>query len=165
MLSVALVLACLLGSQSTLFGQNLAKPGGKGGVRIRVNLPLTGSTDQLIKQMVQRVVEQQPEGPDRGVLVLEFWPAAGGQGRGTEFERALSLARYLTSRDLERVRTVAYVPRAAIGHAVLGRPGVRRDHHGRRMRSWEMRGLTSRSIGPTVRGGYTEDYSQPSDVA
>ena len=79
---------------------------------------------------------------------------AGREGSGSEFERALSLARYLTSEDLRRVRTVAYVPRAAIGHAVLvalaceeiimDQDAVLGDA-----------GIDESSIGPTVRGGYT----------
>ncbi len=152
---LALILICLAASPSIVFGQQIAKRGTTGGFRIRVNLPLTGSADQLIKQMVQRVVEQQSDGPDRGVLVLEFWPAAGTEGRGTEFERALSLARYLTSANLQRVRTVAYVPRAAIGHAVLvalaceeiimDPDAVLGDA-----------GIDESVIGPTMRGGYTE---------
>ena len=125
------------------------------GVRIRVNLPLTGSADQLIKQMVERVVAQQPEGPQRGVLVLEFWPAAGSQGRGSEFERSLSLARYLTSRDLERVRTVAYIPRATVGHAVLVALACEEIIMDPDAILGDA-GIDETSIGPTVRSGYTE---------
>ena len=139
----------------TAVTQNPPSPKPIGGCRIRINLPLTGSADQLIKQMVQRVVEQQPPGAERGVVVLEFWPPAGSEGAGSEFERALSLARFLTSAQLERVRTVAYIPRAAIGHAVLvalaceeivmQQDAVLGDA-----------GIDEKVIGPTIRGGYTE---------
>lgn len=145
----------LLSFAPTAVTQNPPSPKQTGGCRIRINLPLTGSADQLIKQMVQRVVEQQPPGAERGVVVLEFWPPAGSEGAGSEFERALSLARFLTSPQLERVRTVAYIPRAAIGHAVLvalaceeivmQQDAVLGDA-----------GIDEKVIGPTIRGGYTE---------
>ncbi len=44
----------------------------------------------------------------------------GSFGEGTDFERAFSLARYLTSSpELSAVKTVAYVPRSIKGHGVL----------------------------------------------
>ena len=55
------------------------------------------------------------------MLVLELSPARrhSGYGEGTDFERALSLARYLTSQELAGVKTVAYIPQTIKGHGVL----------------------------------------------
>ena len=54
------------------------------------------------------------------MLVLEFWPPPNEEdGLGSQFERSLALARYLASERLNDVRTVAYLPRSVLGHAVL----------------------------------------------
>ncbi len=87
---------------------------------IRVPVPIVGSVDTRVKQSITRLVDQWSAASERPVLILEFWPPEDeAEGRGTEFERALSLARFLTSDKIERVRTVAYVPRTIRGHAVL----------------------------------------------
>ena len=123
--------------------------------RIRVPLPLKDSSDRVIKQMVQRVLAEQPAGGKRPVIVFDFWVPENSDGSGSEFERALSLARFLTGPDLERVRTIAFIPEAAIGHAVLvalaceeiimGEDAVLGDA-----------GTGESTIGPTMRGGYAE---------
>ena len=89
---------------------------------IRVRLPLTGEADAVYQNRMQRAVDQlaavpQPEGAKRPLLVLEFVaPAEGGR---TDFERALSLARFLVSDEMARVKTLAYAPDTVEGHAVL----------------------------------------------
>ncbi len=145
----------LLSSGPSASTQNPAPGQRSVGYRIRVNLPLTGSSDQVLKQMVQRVVEQQPPGPERGVVVLEFWPPAGNEGSGSEFERALSLARFLTSTQMERVRTVAYIPRAAVGHAVLVALACEEIIMQPDAILGDA-GIDEKAIGPTIRGGYME---------
>src|SRR5690606_24342931 len=90
------------------------------GSLIRVPLPLTGNVDNRIKAMIQRVQDRAKQHPgERPVLVLEFVPSGSEFGEGTDFTRALGLARYLSSRQLAGVKTVAYVPRTIRGHAVL----------------------------------------------
>src|SRR3990172_11959809 len=94
---------------------------------IRVRLPLVGNADSHVRGTIQRALDQLEAAarnqPDRRpVLVLEFVPSKRGEGygRGSDFERALSLARYLTSRELaSSVKTVAYLPQTIKGHGVL----------------------------------------------
>lgn len=86
---------------------------------ISVPLPITGSVDTNVMQNVDRIVsELKPDGP-RPVIVFEFKTTTGQTGEGSQFERAWSLARFLTSEKLSRVRTVAFVPNTLKGHAVL----------------------------------------------
>ncbi|MEN1681229.1 MAG: NfeD family protein [Planctomycetota bacterium] len=93
---------------------------------VSVPLPIEGSDDQAIKGSLQRalsrLLEQPADGESRPVLVLEFTPsprAALPDGRGSEFERALSLARFLAGPELTAVKTVAFLPASVKGHAVL----------------------------------------------
>src|SRR5262245_25142071 len=92
---------------------------------IRIRLPLVGNADEHFKSVIQRAVTQLGKLPRREgrrpVLVLELVPARrhSGYGQGTDFERALSLARYLTSQDVAGVKTVAYIPQTIKGHGVL----------------------------------------------
>src|SRR5262245_32996355 len=64
---------------------------------IRVRLPLVGNADEHIKSSIQRALDQLTKPPRhqvrRPILVLEITPARrqGGNGEGTDFERALSL--------------------------------------------------------------------------
>lgn len=91
---------------------------------LRLRLPITGSADAAFRSIVQRtktrlLTEQQGEA--RPVIVIEFAPLAEGDGygQGTDFERAFSLARYLTSDELSGIKTVAFIPRTIKGHGVL----------------------------------------------
>lgn len=92
---------------------------------IRVRLPLVGNADAHIKSAIQRAMDQFKQSPPsdgrRPILILELVPARrqGGFGEGTDFERAVSLARYLTSPELSAVKTMAYIPRSIKGHGVL----------------------------------------------
>jgi membrane-bound serine protease (ClpP class) len=96
------------------------------GQLIRVPLPLTGNADSYIKNAIERAIDTLTSSPlpdgRRPVLLLELSPArrSDGLGIGSDFERAQSLARYLsTHRNLAAVKTVAYVPRTIQGHGVL----------------------------------------------
>lgn len=96
---------------------------------LRLRLPITGSADSAFRSVVERTKQQllaeaKQNGGDeavRPVLVIELAPLASGDGfgQGTEFARALTLARYLTSDELAGVKTVAFIPRTVKGHAVL----------------------------------------------
>ncbi len=92
---------------------------------IRVRLPLVGNADAHIKSAIQRAMTQLKQAPRsdgrRPILILELVPARrqGSFGEGTDFERALALARYLTSTELAAVKTVAYIPQSIKGHGVL----------------------------------------------
>jgi membrane-bound ClpP family serine protease len=92
---------------------------------IQVRLPLTGNADAHIKSSIQRAVDQLERLPARDnrrpVLILELVAKGGaaGYGEGTDFTRAFSLADFLVSRELDGVKTVAYIPRTIKGHGVL----------------------------------------------
>lgn len=91
---------------------------------LRLRLPITGSADASFRSIVQRTKSRllaDYDGEDRSVIVIEFAPLADGDGfgQGTDFERAFSLARYLTSDELSGIKTVAFIPRTIKGHGVL----------------------------------------------
>ncbi len=90
---------------------------------IRVRLPLTGNADANVISAIQRVVDdlnRQPKSKNRRpTLVLELTTKHGTNGEGTDFTRALSLANFLTSREMSAVKTVAYIPHTIKGHGVL----------------------------------------------
>ncbi|MGD9635828.1 MAG: NfeD family protein [Pirellulales bacterium] len=92
---------------------------------VRVRLPLVGNADAHIKSTIQRALTQLKMAPRedgrRPVLILELVPARrqGTFGEGTDFERAVSLARFLISEEMAAVKTVAYIPRSIKGHGVL----------------------------------------------
>jgi membrane-bound serine protease (ClpP class) len=94
------------------------------GSLIRVRLPLSGNADDHIKSAIQRIVGQltrSHRGNRRPTLVLELVSQRrhAGNGEGTDFTRALSLADYLTRPEMSAVKTVAYIPRTIKGHGVL----------------------------------------------
>ncbi|MEZ6080670.1 MAG: NfeD family protein [Pirellulaceae bacterium] len=88
-----------------------------------------GDRDELAKRQVRRIADVNRDALQRPVVVLRFavdpianvdLEAGSGMGsRGSQFERCLSLARFLTSPDAARVRLVAYLPDTVEGHAVL----------------------------------------------
>lgn len=87
---------------------------------IRVPVPIVGNIDNHVRRTIRQLTENFPAGEMRPVLVLEFWPPTDvAAGAASEFERSLSLARFLSGKELDQVRTVAYVPRTVTGHAVL----------------------------------------------
>ena len=88
---------------------------------IRVPLPIgeNDNVDSQVKRAIQRALSEFPKDAQRPVIVLEFAPAKGKFGEGTDFGRALALARYLSSRELASAKTVAYVPHTVKGHGVL----------------------------------------------
>ncbi len=94
---------------------------------VRVQLPLTGSADQAIQTTIRRVrdelVQQSRLTKDarRPLLVLQLdaRPPQEEAGDGSQFERAFALARFLCSREMADVKTVAFIPRTLNGHGVL----------------------------------------------
>lgn len=84
---------------------------------IRVALPITGNTETQIRRAVGRALAEMRAGDTRPILVLEFDAAENKTGQGSNFGGALDLARYLSR--LSDAKTVAYIPRALKGHAVL----------------------------------------------
>jgi membrane-bound serine protease (ClpP class) len=95
---------------------NPVRPAGR---LIRVSLPLSGAGDAEVKRAVERALVELPRDAGRPVVVFELLPTRSKFGEGTEFGRALDLARYLSSRDLSAIKTVAYIPQSIKGHGVL----------------------------------------------
>ena len=99
------------------------------GTLIKVPLPLTGNNDSRVRDEIRRYLKKLPAKEDRKdaanlpdprpILVLELSPGQSEFGIGTDPGKALDLARFLSSRELDDVRTVAYVPRTIKGHGVL----------------------------------------------
>lgn len=106
----------------------------KVGYLISVNFPLDETSDRHLRLQIQRIIDQH-SGQDRPIVALQFQskdaiegnPNALGDaakteaqvGKGTEFERALSLSRFLIGPTGVRARTIAYLPYSVQGHAVL----------------------------------------------
>lgn len=89
-------------------------------VMLAVPLPITGTRDTQTKAAILRHVDRLRSDPARrGVLVLRFDAPADDAAVGSDFGRALELARFLTDRRLAGIKTVAFLPAGASGHAVL----------------------------------------------
>ncbi len=87
---------------------------------LRVPVPIIGNIDNQVRRTIRQLKENFPDSETRPILVLEFWaPANAEEGAASEFERSLSLARFLSGKELNDVRLVAYLPRTIVGHAVL----------------------------------------------
>ncbi len=94
---------------------------------VRVHLPLTGNADQALQASLRRIRDsllaaaRAEDVPTRPLLVLEFAPQATPEepGAGSQFERALSLSRFLCSRQMASVKTLAFLPKSVHGHGVL----------------------------------------------
>jgi membrane-bound serine protease (ClpP class) len=100
------------------------------GFLVDVDLPLVGQRDELVRRQIESIGDANSDQERRPVVVLRFKatplsemggePDNGGLGsRGSQFERCLALARFLTSPEAARVRLVAYVPENVEGHAIL----------------------------------------------
>ncbi|MFM9058533.1 MAG: NfeD family protein [Planctomycetaceae bacterium] len=89
-------------------------------VLVPVRLPITGTRDTQVAAAVLRQLDRLQADPTRrGVLVLEFTADAAGAAAESDFGRSLELARFLSGGRLAGVKTVAFLPEGATGHAVL----------------------------------------------
>jgi membrane-bound ClpP family serine protease len=122
---------------------------------IRIPLPITGTVDTRVKRAVDHVLSELPQDGSRPILVFEFWSPPHEDGRGSEFERSLALARFLASDRLSRVRTVAYLPRSVVGHAVLVAIACEEIIMAPDAELGQA-GLDESGIDPTIRRGYSE---------
>ncbi len=109
---------------------NVPTPPERQGFLVDVDLPLVGQRDELVRRQIESIAGANTDAEQRPVVVLRFKaapfsemggePDNGGLGsRGSQFERCLALARFLTSPEAAQVRLVAYVPDTVEGHAVL----------------------------------------------
>jgi len=89
-------------------------------VAIAVRLPITGTRDTQVKTAILRQLDRlKAKGGERGVLVLQFDPSDDEGALASDFGRSLELARFLSDARLDGVKTVAFLPEGATGHAVL----------------------------------------------
>ncbi len=88
-------------------------------VRFDVPLPIDGLVDSHLQSRIEQALRKRPKDGPRPTFVFEFRPKENTSGEGNDFERALSLARYLGSDRLAGIRTVAWLPKSVKGHAVL----------------------------------------------
>ncbi len=88
-------------------------------VAVEVRLPITGTRDTQVEAAILRQLDRLKRGNERGVLVLRFDPAEDGSSGASDFGRSLELARFLCDGRLAGIKTVAFLPAGATGHAVL----------------------------------------------
>lgn len=93
------------------------------GALVRISLPITKSTERTAKRSIQLAMEQLTEkyaakDGSRPKLILEFVSGVEA-GAGSQYGLAYDLARFLASREMAGVETVAYLPGSVSGHAVL----------------------------------------------
>jgi membrane-bound serine protease (ClpP class) len=91
------------------------------GRTLRLTLPITGRTFDRAQRFVRKTIEQYQAEGTRLVLVFEFYvpPDQVELARTSKFGAAYDMADFLTSEELNKVRTVAYIPQPIEGHAVL----------------------------------------------
>ena len=89
-------------------------------VVVPVRLPIVGTRDTQVEAAVVKALDRlRGDAGRRGVLVLRFDAGDGEPTANSDFGRALSLARFLSSDRLSGVKTVAWLPEGVTGHAVL----------------------------------------------
>lgn len=129
------------------------------GYLVPVLLPITGDEDTRLKRTIDKLLSELPVEGARPVLVLEFRTRVGQAGEASQFERSLSLARYLAGPRLSRVKTVAYMPADVRGHAVLVAMACENLMLSPDARFGEA-GVGEEFIDPTMRRGYAEIASR-----
>lgn len=105
------------------------KANARQGFRVDVPLPLTGDRDEVVRRQVEEIGSRLQPGADRPIVILMFRAVGSDVGAesevaqsktgGSQFERCLALARYLTSPAAARVRLIGFVPESIEGHAIL----------------------------------------------
>jgi len=133
-----------------------AVPAAVAGHLIRVPLPITGEVDTRVKGMIDELLTGLAGSDERPILILEFrGDDADDSKAGSQFERSLSLARYLAGPPLGHVRTIAYLSGSVEGHAVLpvlaceeiiAHPDAELGRAG----------IDEEFVDPTIRRGYSE---------
>ena len=87
---------------------------------VPLRLPITGTRDTQVEGTILRTLDRLVARPgERGVLVLQFDGADEPGSAASDFGRSLALARFLADPRLAGVKTVAWLPAGARGHAVL----------------------------------------------
>ncbi len=137
---------------------------------IPVELPLNPQREARLLSTLESLASKGG-GLERPLVVLEFKragqsiPSAEGEilGRGTSFERALAVARWLTSPKGNRLHTVAFIPESLAGHAVLIALGCEEialplDSE------FGQGGIDETTVDPTIRQAYVDIADRRGDV-
>ncbi|MCH2181057.1 MAG: hypothetical protein MK108_03545 [Mariniblastus sp.] len=115
--SLALLLSgCLASLASAQEGENEVLPAPRPGHLIRVPLPITSEVASSIERTLGQLLEESDNvvrNEDRPTVVLEFDTANNKTGRGSQLGSCLELARKMTSNEMNRLRTVAFIPPAS----------------------------------------------------
>ena len=90
---------------------------------IKVRLPIDGRSAANVRQSLQQIIDAYAnvvQVNQRPVVVLEFDNSRGATGQGSALGACIDLARFLSSADLNRINTVAYVPARRVNDPVQG---------------------------------------------
>ncbi len=112
MMPVLLISGWVMGQDDPPVADNGPKQRGAGHL-IRVDLPITGRTSSTVRQSLKQILEGSGNvvrAADRPVVVLQFDVEQGQTGQGSSLGACIDLARFLTSPEMSRLETVAYVP-------------------------------------------------------
>lgn len=123
--------------------------------RFDVPLPITGLVDQRLESEIRRAIRNLPKGGPRPTFVFEFRPQQGTSGEGSDFGRALTLARFISGDEFSQIRTVAWVPKTVKGHAILPILACEQIVMHKEAEIGDA-GHDESSIDATLRRGYTE---------
>jgi membrane-bound serine protease (ClpP class) len=120
-MACALILAVFCATAAPALAKEKPKGREQIGRFIHVALPITGPRFEQTRRMARRAIDMAAREGARLVLVFEFDAPPGQKlgGQGTDFGAAHDLATFLSSEELNGVRTVAYLPNSIEGHAVL----------------------------------------------
>ena len=92
---------------------NELPPAERPGHLIRVPLPITSEVASSIERTLEQLLEESGNvvrNEDRLTVVLEFDTSNNKTGRGSQLGSCLELARKMTSNEMNRLRTVAFIP-------------------------------------------------------
>ncbi len=124
-------------------------------VFVRVELPIRRQVDDDAVAEISKRLQQLERSATRPLVVIEFHADRSEQADQSRFEDALSLARFLSGPKLRRARTVAFLPQAVHGHAVLPVLACEQIvvHPAAELGA---AGIAEPSLDPTVRRAYAE---------
>jgi len=156
-MTCALLLAAFCAIPAPAFAKEKPKAPEQIGRFIHIGLPITGTTFEGTRRMVRRAIDKATRDKVRLVLVFEFDAPPGQKdgGRGSDFGAAHDLANFLSSDELNGVRTVAYLPSPIEGHAVL--PAIAcQEIIMAKDATIGAAGIDEKTLTPTLRSAYAE---------
>lgn len=124
---------------------------------IHITLPITGQSFERTRRIVRRAMDRAKKEDSRLTLIFEFDSPNGQKnfGRGSEFGAAHDLADFVSSEELNAVRTVAYLPRSIEGHAALVALACQEIVMDKDAMLGPA-GVDEKTISPTLRSAYAE---------